>query len=148
MEGTQPSCVGLLIACYLLPHFSFSFPIALRAELTSAEARLETERRGHQATKAAASSRERDLEEQLHAGSGALATMQHALEEAVARVHDAEQQAAVLAAENGQLKQQVRGKGAFVTRGGVVGQNRSRQVEQKVLLSAGKCHAVCAEVPY
>lgn len=40
-------------------------PAALRAEVATYEGQLEAERRAHAATKAAAATRERDLEEQL-----------------------------------------------------------------------------------
>jgi hypothetical protein len=40
-------------------------PAALRAELSAAESQLDAERKAHASTKAAATARERDLEEQL-----------------------------------------------------------------------------------
>jgi hypothetical protein len=47
--------------CHALP----ASPAALRAEVSTYESQLDAERRAHAATKAAATSRERDLEEQL-----------------------------------------------------------------------------------
>jgi hypothetical protein len=54
---------------------------ALRAELSSAESQLDAERKAHASTKAAATARERDLEEQLGssrcAGSSSYCWPQH-----------------------------------------------------------------------
>lgn len=89
------------------PHSFFVHCAALRSELSSAEARLESERKAHHSTKAAAASREHDLEQQLQEGSQALSSMQRALDEGASRLHGLESQLALLHAANAQLEQQV-----------------------------------------
>ncbi|PNH03320.1 Golgin candidate 1 [Tetrabaena socialis] len=55
---------------------------ALRAELSSAEARLASERKAHQASRAAAASREADLEQQVAGNTAALTDLTRSLEDA------------------------------------------------------------------
>ncbi|GFR43693.1 hypothetical protein Agub_g4802 [Astrephomene gubernaculifera] len=55
---------------------------ALRSELAAAESRLAAERRAHQASRAAAASREQDLEQQVAGSTAALGELTRGLEEA------------------------------------------------------------------
>ena len=54
---------------------------ALKSEVSATEARLESERKAHQAHRAAAAARERDLEQQIAGTMAALADQQRSLEE-------------------------------------------------------------------
>eukprot|EP00879_Flechtneria_rotunda_P003819 GHRR01004059.1.p1 GENE.GHRR01004059.1~~GHRR01004059.1.p1 ORF type:complete len:940 (+),score=461.32 GHRR01004059.1:146-2965(+) len=81
---------------------------ALRVELATAESQLDAERRAHAATKAAAATRERDLEEQLTGSSDALAATQRALEEGSFRLRELEEQQMLAVAEAARLREQVR----------------------------------------
>ncbi|WIA09344.1 hypothetical protein OEZ85_008751 [Tetradesmus obliquus] len=81
---------------------------ALRAELSAAESQLDAERKAHASTKAAATARERDLEEQLGSSSEALAATQRQMQELAGRSRDLEEQHAMAAAEAARLQEQVR----------------------------------------
>ncbi|GAX74656.1 hypothetical protein CEUSTIGMA_g2104.t1 [Chlamydomonas eustigma] len=69
---------------------------ALKAQLQSAEARLEAERREHSATRAAGVAREHELERRVAEGSGALSDMQRMVADADNKRRDVQDQLLLL----------------------------------------------------
>eukprot|EP00775_Hariotina_reticulata_P010414 gene10414-10572_t len=80
---------------------------AVHAELAAAESQLAAERRAHSSTKAAATARERHLEEQLSSSSEALAAMQRQVEDMAGRTREVEEQQLLALAEAARLREQV-----------------------------------------